>query len=426
MTRLNYLVVVGLLGCQHQEPNYCPDVPVTHNCLDQDASVGSDGPTGCTGDTQCSGTTPVCDTGVMTCVQCTPGHASACSGTTPVCESDDTCHACSSHDQCSSDVCLPDGSCSDGTNVAYVDPAGSDNMNCTKASPCTKVAKALATTRPYIKFHGTTDEQVSINNRNVTLLADPAAKLTYTGGVGVILTIDGTSVVPINDLAIVNALGATGVGLSMPTSNTATVTLRRVSVTGSGGIGISASGGTLNMSQSTIATNNGGGISISNAQFTIVNNVIVANGSGAAGLGGIKIDSILTAGTHVLDFNTITANLGPTGLDTGVLCGTVLVPLSFDSDIVYGNIVAGVGTQIGGNAMCTTKYSDVGPDAAVGTGNINADPLFVNVAQSNYHIAATSPCKDAADPAASLTTDIDGDTRPQGGLRDIGADEYKP
>ncbi len=40
-----------------------------------------------------------------------------------------------------------------------------------------------------------------------------------------------------------------------------------------------------------------------------------------------------------MDFNTITANLGPGTVDTGVSCGTVVVPLVFDSNIIFDNIV---------------------------------------------------------------------------------------
>ena len=101
----------------------------------------------------------------------------------------------------------------------------------------------------------------------------------------------------------------------------------------------------------------------------------------------------------------------------------MLKPLVFSNNIIYANIVAGGGAQIGGSANCTTTYSDIGPDAQAGTGNISADPLFVSSAQGNFHIMAGSPARDAADPSASLATDIDGGGRPQGAGRDIGADE---
>jgi hypothetical protein len=66
---------------------------------------------------------------------------------------------------------------------------------------------------------------------------------------------------------------------------------------------------------------------------------------------------------------------------------------------------------------CTLDY---------GPGNIETDPLFINPAESDYHIQETSPCINAGDPtytSSSNETDIDGEKRIAGSGVDIGADE---
>ncbi len=85
------------------------------------------------------------------------------------------------------------------------------------------------------------------------------------------------------------------------------------------------------------------------------------------------------------------------------------------------------------SSLATVTYSDVeGGEAtayvqfnsflAWGEGNIDADPLFVG--GGDYHLTASSPCIDAGAYAGAPTTDIDGDTRPDGAGCDMGADEY--
>lgn len=420
MQRLACLLLLMSVACR-PNPNYCEGNPGPNNCdLMWDAANE-----GCTSNQQCSGATPVCDVeDTKTCVQCTATQADACSGMTPVCSADNTCEACTMHAQCASGACLPDGSCAEGSNVAYVDAAGTDNTTCSEAMPCTTITNALMTNRAYVKIHGTIDEQVTLNNKSVTFLADPGAKLTSTTN-GVILTASGASTVTIYDLEITGASGATaGIGVSIPTGSTSTVELVRAKVTQSQSVGVSASGGTLIMKRSTITGNGGGGVSISSAQFDITNSVIASNGGNGSFFGGVKLDQIAASGTRRLDFNTITQNQAPMNIDTGVTCGTLLGAATFSNNIIYGNLVAGTGKQVSGG-MCSFTYSDIGPDPVAGNGNINADPKFVNANQGDYHLMASSPCKDVADPAATLDVDIDGDARPQGSRRDMGADEQK-
>ena len=81
------------------------------------------------------------------------------------------------------------------------------------------------------------------------------------------------------------------------------------------------------------------------------------------------------------------------------------------------------------NSTPVVTYSDI-EGGYTGTGNIDADPLFVNPGAGDYHLQSTSPAIDTGDNAAAiaagLTTDFEGDPRiwPLGGVVDMGADEY--
>ena len=87
----------------------------------------------------------------------------------------------------------------------------------------------------------------------------------------------------------------------------------------------------------------------------------------------------------------------------------------------------------------SVTYSDIQGGYA-GTGNINADPMFVDQSNGDLHLQQGSPCVDAGDNSAPAlpTTDIDGDNRKIDDPKvadtgngtppivDMGADEFKP
>ena len=416
---------VDWLGGKRPKQTFCEQHPDNQECQqeypDADARCKSNAdcmtPTGvcdlagermcvqCIAPTQmsaCTGTTPACALEKM-CVQCVaPDQTSACTGTTPTCAPDHTCQPCRKHQDCvASHACLADGSCAQVDQVAYVDPLLGGGATCTLTAPCKRIADALTTSRPILKLTGMIDEQIQIE-RNATLLADPGTKLTSTTN-GIIVEARGSSQVTISDLTIAGASGpaGSGLGISLPPGSTASLTLSRVVIFG----------------------NQGGGISISGGQFDITNCVIAGNGSAQTSFGGVRFDQI-DNGRRRFEFNTVADNVAKDGTSVGVVCTLVTQPLTFSNNIVYGNQIGGTRTQVGG-ANCNWVYSDIGPDTLSGTGNINTDPLFTNPSQNDFHIQPTSPVKGKADPGATVRIDIDGETRPQGGGYDMGADEIQ-
>ena len=59
-----------------------------------------------------------------------------------------------------------------------------------------------------------------------------------------------------------------------------------------------------------------------------------------------------------------------------------------------------------------------------GEGNIDADPLFADAANGDYHLTEGSPCIDTGTADGAPQTDFEGDDRPIGDGYDMGADEF--
>lgn len=419
MVRLAFVVaLVTLAGCKTDTG--C-DGPTAKEGCPNDGSIGAT----CKMSSDCKGMNLLaCDTGLHACVQCFGDDNLACVGTTPICASD-RCVACAQHSDCkASNACLPDGSCASDTQVAYVDSGGTDNPNCTKMAPCTKVMAALTTRRPYIKLHGTTDEgaTININAQNVTLLADPAAALTRSAN-GAVLQITGASTVEIDDLLITGAKGPTNPAVSVPAGNNVTLSLKRVTISGNDGVGISHQGGSLTISRSTISDNQGGGIStgVTSITFDITNSFIYRNGdSGTSLVGGVSLTP-LTGSASRFEFNTVVDNQvkDSTLLTGGVLCDQA--GFTAPNNIIARNSVGGDPTKSNANTVGACMYPTSATVTAVTGLNFKASENK----PYDYHIQSGSSAIGKATTPSSITIDFDNQPRPPN-TSDQGADEYKP
>jgi len=429
----------ALLSCQQLNPRFCAGHPEDADCT----RIAVDGG-GCVSNAQCPQLTPVCEIGRSMCVQCAAGRTAACTGATPVCGVDDTCRSCALDTECASLTCLPDGSCASPLDVLHVSPTGTDVATCMPDDHCS-LGRALALidgTKSTIRLD---PERYQLPATLVLpddlRLVGRGAVITRGGGAaGPTLIIPGSTHIAIDYLTIEGGTGSDGHGISCANAQ---LTMRDVTIRGNAGVGIAASNcalvishsriadnqdigvlvstGSLALTRSEVAHNRAGGLSLFRPAFDLENNVIIGNGSSASAIGGAMIVSVVAPGDHVFAFNTIARNQAIPGMTGGVFCAAVAVPVAMTSSIVYDNATA---AQVEG-AGCNWAYSDIGPVSAPGTGNITAAPQFLDPVHDNFHLQGSSPARDAADPAATLAIDVDGDARPQGARRDMGADEIK-
>jgi hypothetical protein len=104
---------------------------------------------------------------------------------------------------------------------------------------------------------------------------------------------------------------------------------------------------------------------------------------------------------------------------------TLVIPTRLRDNIVYSVSSNEPYISTGSNPSLISGSNNlyfgngVGPSQT--TGNINADPQFVNLANYNYHVQSTSPAIQAGLSISSLLNSFDGIARPQTVAYDIGA-----
>ena len=158
----------------------------------------------------------------------------------------------------------------------------------------------------------------------------------------------------------------------------------------------------------------GGGIYFGTSTPSIVNSII--NGNSATSGAGMFFDS--SSSLSSVTNCTIVRNTA--NVDGGGLYCQNSSPIIVNS-ILWQNSPEEI---IGSNP--TVTYSDV-TGGYTGTGNIDANPLFMDIEGQDFHLKSTSPCIDVGDNAAPElpTIDKDGNARIWNGIVDMGAYEYQ-
>ena len=165
-----------------------------------------------------------------------------------------------------------------------------------------------------------------------------------------------------------------------------------------GGIGVDLGSAAIiqnNMVHNNVATGAGafGGGLLSGGDVTLWHNTFVLNSAGTDG-GGLQF----SGGTAEISNTIVASNTG--GVNSGINVGVgVTVTGGFNN--VFDNV---------SNAILT--------DPIVG------NPMFVNLAGNDFHLAAGSPNINAGDISVPVNDDFDGQGRPFDGGLEVGADEF--
>jgi nitrous oxidase accessory protein NosD len=172
----------------------------------------------------------------------------------------------------------------------------------------------------------------------------------------------------------------------------------------------------------------GGGILFNNSLPLICNNIIAGNtATWYCGGIGAWTDCHITAVNNTVCNNT--AGLGGSGLEIWDYSSATVINTVFWDNTGQAEI------YLEQNASADIDYSDVegGMESLFKDGSstiiwglhmIDADPLFVDSGNNDFHLTWLSPCINMGTDDGAPDEDFEGEARPHMGTADMGADEF--
>ena len=425
----------GVIGCEAGKVCDADGACISPQCASS-AECGSDTPycassglceMACTADSECPGggessSQVHCSAGA--CVEC--ADAADCPTSAPVCASS-ACRICQQNSECGSEVCAPDGSCVPNNMIAYVDPAGSDAADCAQATPCS-ITHGVALGRTYtVLAPGTYQLQSALTLTGTRwMIGAGAAAATITRSTPGPIIIAGLeshlSHLVLSGATNTNSTSQDGTAIQCPNdSNQRVLDLVDVVVTTNAYVGVDASTCRVTASRSAFVHNGNDGLYVKDNTATIDSCNFNRNGRDGFDFDGttaLVVNSFFTSNSN--DGAEISSNASSGHIEFSTFADNVKYGVSvsiianstFDltNDLIAGN---GMGTSQCFGGTCPTGGSIMlGTDASSAHFKSNTD----------FHISAGSVAIDAAS-ASTLDHDFDGDVRPLGNGRDVGADE---
>jgi len=276
---------------------------------------------------------------------------------------------------------------------------------------------------------------LSVNDDNTTVLDG----FTVSGG-----NANGNGFITVESQTVVQSGGG---GMynhsSNPSITNTTFSGNRGSSSGGGMQNVSSSPNITNTAFSGNRANTGGGMDNSSSSPSITNTTFSGNSANNAG-GGMNnafsspsITNTTFIGNLATFFGGGMYNDGSApSITNSTFAGNSannggggIRNFNSSNPMIRNSILWGNGSEIANDASNPTVSFSIIQGGYSGTGNLNADPLFVNAAAGDFRLQACSPAIDAGTNTGAPTTDLDGNARVDaiagGGTVDMGAYEYQ-